>query len=173
MHGIPGKRVLIDGDIVSIDIGVYLNGFHSDAAGTYPVGVIPESTKHLLEVTRKSLHRAIERVIAGNRIGDISWAVQSYCESFGYGVVEDLCGHGIGRNLHEEPQIPNFGKPGKGSKLRPGMVLAIEPMINMGSKDVDVLLDNWTYITVDGAPSAHFEHTVLVTDGQPEILTIL
>ena len=173
VHGIPGNRILLDGDIISIDIGVCLNGYHSDAAATYPVGTISSELAQLLTVTEQALHRAIAKALPGKRIGDISYAVQSYCESFGYGVVEDLCGHGIGRELHEDPPIPNFGKPGKGPKLKPGMILAIEPMINMGSKDVDVLLDNWTVVTCDEKPSAHFEHTILITEGAPEILTIL
>jgi len=173
VHGIPGNRILLDGDIISIDIGVCLNGYHSDAAATYPVGTISSELAQLLTVTEQSLHRAIASALPGKRLGDISYAVQSYCESYGYGVVEDLCGHGIGRELHEDPPIPNFGKPGKGPKLKPGMILAIEPMINMGTKDVDVLLDNWTVVTCDEKPSAHFEHTILITGGAPEILTIL
>jgi len=173
VHGIPGNRILLDGDIVSIDIGVCLNGYHSDAAATYPVGTISAELAQLLTVTEQSLHRAIARALPGKRLGDISYAVQSFCESYGYGVVEELCGHGIGRELHEDPPVPNFGKPGKGPKLKPGMILAIEPMINMGTKDVDVLLDNWTVVTCDEKPSAHFEHTILITDGAPEILTIL
>lgn len=173
VHGIPGNRKLVDGDIISIDIGVCLNGYHSDAAATYPIGTISPECSQLLAVTEQSLHRAIAMALPGKRIGDISYAVQSYCEGFGYGVVEDLCGHGVGRELHEDPPIPNFGKPGRGPKLKPGMILAIEPMINMGSKDVDVLLDNWTVVTCDDKPSAHFEHTVLITEDAPEILTIL
>ncbi|AFN73439.1 methionine aminopeptidase, type I [Melioribacter roseus P3M-2] len=171
VHGIPGNRVLNEGEIISIDVGVEKNGFYGDAALTVAVGNISDEKKKLMEVTEKSLYLAIEEARPGNRIGDIGYAVQSYVESFGYSVVRDLCGHGVGKHLHEDPQIPNYGKKGSGSLLKNGMTLAIEPMINLGTHKVFVDEDGWTVKTMDGKPSAHFEHTIAIIDGKPEILT--
>lgn len=171
VHGIPGLRKLKNGDTVSIDIGTVINGYHGDAAMTLPVGEIDDEVKKLLKVTEESLHKGIEQAIAGNRLSDISHAVQTYAENHGYGVVRDYVGHGIGRNMHEDPQVPNYGIPGHGPRLKPGMTLAIEPMINMGTHAVNVLNDGWTVVTADGKPSAHFEHTIVITPDGPEILT--
>jgi methionyl aminopeptidase len=171
VHGIPGNRVLKEGEIISIDVGVEKNGFYGDAALTVAVGNISDEKKKLMEVTEKSLYLAIEEARPGNRIGDIGYAVQSYVESFGYSVVRDLCGHGVGKHLHEDPQIPNYGKKGSGALLKNGMTLAIEPMINLGTHKVFVDEDGWTVKTMDGKPSAHFEHTIAIIDGKPEILT--
>jgi methionyl aminopeptidase len=172
VHGIPSeKRVLKAGDIVSIDTGVVLDGYYGDAAITLPVdGLTPELQK-LLDVTRESLHRGIEKALIGNSVGDIGAAVQQYVEANGFSVVRKLVGHGIGTKLHEEPQVPNYGMPGSGPKLRDGMVLAIEPMVNVGKYGARVLDDNWTEVTEDGSFSAHFEHTVAVTKNGPMILT--
>lgn len=173
VHGIPNaKRVLKDGDIVSIDCGVILDGFYSDAAVTYAVGTASEQTRKLLDTTRASLEAAIRQAQVGGRLGDISAAVQEICEAAGFGVVRDFVGHGIGRAMHEDPQVPNFGPRGKGPRLKAGMVLAIEPMINAGSAEVRVLKDGWTAVTVDGSYSAHFEHTVAITKDGPSILTL-
>ena len=173
VHGIPNaKRVLKDGDIVSIDCGVILDGFYSDAAVTYAVGTASDLTKRLLDTTKASLDAAIQQARVGGRLGDISAAVQEICESQGFGIVRDFVGHGIGRAMHEDPQVPNFGTRGKGPRLKAGMVLAIEPMINAGSPEVKVLKDGWTAVTVDGSYSAHFEHTVAVTRDGPIILTL-
>jgi methionyl aminopeptidase len=172
IHGIPSdKAVLKDGDIVSIDCGVVVDGFYSDRAMTYAVGKPTAEAEKLLRVTEASLYAAIQQAVPGNRLGDIAWAVQSMCEAEGYGVVREFVGHGIGKSMHEDPQVPNFGNPGKGPRLKPGMVLAIEPMINAGSAEVKVLEDGWTAITVDGSLSAHFEHTVAITKDGPQILT--
>jgi len=171
VHGLPTKEALKSGDILSLDFGIYINDFYGDAAVTVPVGTISSSAEQLISVTKQSLHAGIEKAISGNRLGDISYAVQSFVESRGYSVVRDFVGHGIGRNLHEDPQIPNYGSPGKGLKLKAGMVLAIEPMINEKSHEVNVLDDHWTVVTSDGGLSAHFEHTVAITDNGPEILT--
>ncbi len=172
VHGIPNvNRVLKDGDIVSIDCGVILDGFYSDAAVTYAVGTPSEQTKMLLETTEASLNAAIEQAQVGGRLGDISAAVQELCEAKGFGVVRDFVGHGIGRSMHEDPQVPNFGLRGKGPRLKAGMVLAIEPMINAGKPEVRVLKDGWTAVTVDGSYSAHFEHTVAITKDGPVVLT--
>ena len=172
IHGIPSERtVLRSGDVVSIDCGVVINGFYSDRAMSYAVGEPSPAAEKLLRITEASLYAAIAQAQAGGRLGDISWAVQSLCEAEGYGVVREFVGHGIGKNMHEDPQVPNFGKAGKGPRLKPGMVLAIEPMINAGSADVKVLEDGWTAITVDGSLSAHFEHTVAITKNGPLILT--
>ena len=172
IHGIPNERtVLQEGDVVSVDCGVIVDGFYSDCAVTYPVGRLSPQAEKLLRVTEASLYAAIDQALPGNRLGDISWAVQKMCEAEGYGVVREFVGHGIGKNMHEDPQVPNFGNPGKGPRLKPGMVLAIEPMINAGSADVKVLEDGWTAITVDGSLSAHFEHTVAITKDGPRILT--
>lgn len=172
VHGIPGFRVVKEGDIISVDIGVEYKGFFGDSAITVAVGEISSDIHKLLRVTREALFKGIEKVRAGNRLSDISHAVQSHVEKNGFSVVRDFVGHGIGSNLHEEPQIPNFGKPKQGPRLKPGMVLAIEPMVNMGTFEVEVQEDNWTAVTRDGQPSAHFEHTIIVTDGEPEIITM-
>jgi methionyl aminopeptidase len=171
VHGIPGDRVLKEGELVSIDVGVILDGFYADAAKTYGVGNISDEKVKLLNTTRAALHRGIKKCREGHRLSDISHAVQSYVESQGFSVVKALVGHGIGKNLHEEPQIPNYGPPGTGPKLKAGMVFAIEPMINIGTSDVKFLEDGWTVETTDGHPSAHFEHMVLITEGKPDILT--
>ena len=172
VHGIPSpKSVLADGDIVSIDCGVIVDGFYSDAAVTYAVGIPSPATRKLLEVTEASLYKAIQQAQVGGRLGDISAAVQEMCEAEGFGVVKEFVGHGIGRSMHEDPQVPNFGTRGKGPRLKAGMVLAIEPMINAGGGGVKVLPDGWTTITVDGSLSAHFEHTVAITKDGPLILT--
>ena len=172
VHGMPNeKRVLKDGDIVSIDCGVIIDGFYSDAAVTYAIGKPSEKTRKLLDVTKASLEAAIEQCQVGGRLGDISAAVQEMCEAEGFGVVRDFVGHGIGRSMHEDPQVPNFGPAGKGPRLKAGMVLAIEPMINAGGPDVRVLKDGWTAVTVDGSYSAHFEHTVAITNDGPLVLT--
>jgi len=171
VHGIPGSRALEEGDIIGIDMGVILDDFYSDATRTYPVGEISEEAKRLIRVTAESLDKGIEQVVPGNHLSDISHAIQKHAESHGYSVVRALVGHGIGRRMHEEPQIPNFGAPGKGPVLRSGMVLAIEPMVNVGTWEVLTLKDKWTFVTVDGELSCHFEDTVAVTDDGPEILT--
>lgn len=171
VHGIPSKAVLNAGDILSLDFGVVYDDFYGDAAVTLPVGEVSETAKRLIAATEESLYAAIAKAVPGNRLGDISSAVQTYVESRGFSVVRDFVGHGIGRSLHEDPQIPNYGVAGKGVKLKPGMVLAIEPMINEKSHEVKVLNDNWTVITCDGGLSAHFEHTVAITEDGPEILT--
>lgn len=172
VHGIPGNRILKNGEIISIDIGVLKNNYYGDAALTVPVSEISDEKKKLLEVTEKSLYLGIQQAIAGNRVHDISNAVQSYVEANGFSIVRDLCGHGVGRYLHEAPSIPNFGKKGTGPKLRNGMTLAIEPMVNAGRYEVITANDGWTILTQDGSASAHFEHSILVNDKTPEILTI-
>jgi methionyl aminopeptidase len=173
VHGIPGDRIINEGDMVKLDAGAYLNGFYGDMARTYPVGnVSPEALK-LARVTKESFFRGIEQAVPGKHTGDIGNAVQSYVEGHGYGVVRVLVGHGIGRNLHEEPQVPNFGRPGRGYALKERMVLAVEPMVNAGSFEVDTLDDDWTVVTSDGALSAHYENTIVVRDGYPEILTLM
>jgi methionyl aminopeptidase len=173
VHGIPSKRALQEGDLVGLDFGVIHRGFFGDAAVTVPVGRVPEATLRLLEVTREALARGIAAAVGGGRVGDIGAAVQSWVESQGYSVVREFVGHGIGRRLHEPPQVPNFGQPGTGERLRPGMVLAIEPMVNVGQPGVVTLADGWTAVTGDRSLSAHFEHTVAVTEAGPEILTRL
>lgn len=174
VHGIPSDKVFIkEGDIVSVDVGVIYDGFYGDAAYTYPVGKISEEAKRLLRVTEEALYKGIGQAKAGKRVGDISSAIQKHVESNGFSVVRAFVGHGVGRLLHEEPQIPNFGKEGIGPKLRKGMTLAIEPMVNAGTYEVKILSDGWTAVTKDGSLSAHFEHTVVVTDNEPEILTKL
>jgi methionyl aminopeptidase len=172
VHGIPGTRTLKDGEIVSLDIGVLKNGFFGDAALTVPIGNISADKKKLLEVTERSLQLGIEQAIAGNKVHDISNAVQVYVEENGFSIVRDLCGHGVGKFLHEDPSIPNFGRKGTGPKLKNGMTLAIEPMVNAGKYDVITAKDGWTIITADGSTSAHFEHTILINNNLPEILTI-
>ena len=171
VHGMPDSNPLKSGDILSLDFGVVYDGFYGDAAVTIPVGDVSDAARSLVLATEQSLYAAIDMAAPDNRLGDVSSAVQKYVESRGYSVVRDFVGHGIGRNLHEDPQIPNYGLPGKGVKLRPGMVLAIEPMINEKSHEVKVLDDNWTVVTCDGGLSAHFEHTVAITENGPEILT--
>jgi methionyl aminopeptidase len=173
VHGIPSRRVLANGDIVSLDMGVIVDGYYGDSALTVPVGEISDSLKRLLRVTEESLQLAIEQARAGKRLGDISAAVQRHAEQAGYSVVREFVGHGIGRSLHEEPQIPNFGRPGHGPVLKEGMVLAIEPMVNAGTSDVRVLDDHWTAVTADGGYSAHFEHMVAITRNGPDVLTQL
>lgn len=171
IHGLPSARVLVEGDIVGLDFGVYYKGYYGDAAITVPVGKIPPETGSLLKTTEESLALAIAQARPGNRVGDISAAVQSHVEAAGYSVVRDFVGHGIGRNLHEEPQVPNYGVKGRGTPLRVGMVLAIEPMVNAGTCKVKMRSDGWTAVTADGALSAHFEHTVAITEKGPEILS--
>ena len=172
VHGMPSKkRVLAAGDIISIDFGVRKDGYFGDAAITVPVGDVSDEARRLCKATEESLYRGIEQAVAGNRLSDISHAVQSHVEERGFSVVRDFVGHGIGEKLHESPQIPNYGPPGRGVRLRPGMVLAIEPMINLGRPEVEVLADRWTAVTIDGKISAHFEHTVAVTETGPDILS--
>ena len=172
VHGIPSaKRALREGDIISLDVGAKLDGYYGDSAVTVAVGAVPETTTRLLRVTREALHRGINQARAGARLSDISHAVQQWVESHGYSVVREFVGHGIGEKLHEEPQIPNYGQPGRGPKLSPGMVLAIEPMVAMGRPETRVLGDGWTAITRDGSLAAHFEHTIAVTAGVPLVLT--
>ena len=174
VHGIPSKRVLKEGDIVGLDLGAIVDGFYGDSAVTVPVGAIHSRTAELLRVTEEALYEGIERAIVGNRLSDISHAIQRHAEAAGFSVVTDFVGHGIGRQLHEEPQIPNYGKPGQGPRLQVGMVLAIEPMINVGGSAVRVLEDQWTAVTRDGSLSAHFEHTIAIqASGPPRILTKL
>lgn len=171
VHGIPGRRKLKEGEIISIDVGAEVNGFFGDGAATFPVGKISQEAARLLRVTQESLYKGIEKAVVGNRLSDISHAVQTHVESHGYSVVRDFVGHGIGAKMHEDPQIPNFGPPGRGPRLEEGMTLAIEPMVNQGTHEVRILQDNWTVVTKDGKLSAHFEHTVVVRDGAAEILT--
>ena len=171
VHGIPGPRVIKDGDIVSLDIGIIYEGYYSDMAVTVPIGNISPETKRLLDVTKASLFRGIEQARAGNRLSDISFAVQSFVEMHGFSVVRDFVGHGIGRALHEEPEIPNYGRAGQGPVLQEGMVFAIEPMVNMGTHRTKTLSDGWTVVTEDGKPSAPFEQTIVITARGPEILT--
>ena len=173
IHGIPSSRQFREGDIVSLDLGVVFDGYYGDSAVTIPVGIIPEPVQKLVRVTEESLNLAVEKVRVGNRLGDISAAVQQHAEQNGFSVVREFVGHGIGTQLHEDPQIPNFGKPGRGPELREGMVFAIEPMVNEGTSAVRVLPDQWTTVTVDGSFSAHFEHMVAVTAQGPEVLTTL
>ena len=173
VHGIPTDVPFQEGDIVSVDVGVILNGFIGDNAWTFPVGEIKPNAARLMKITEESLWRGIAAAKGGNRVGDISHAVQSYTEQHGYGVVRDLCGHGVGRSMWEEPQVPNYGKKGKGPQLRPGMAIAIEPMINEGTGEVEHLADKWTVVTADRKLSAHFEHSVVITSDGPEILTLL
>jgi methionyl aminopeptidase len=172
VHGIPGSVKLKEGDIISLDVGVLKNNYYGDAAITVAVGKISEEKKKLLEVTEKSLYLGIKQAISGNKVHDISSAVQEYVEQNGFSIVRDLCGHGVGKFLHEDPAIPNFGKKGTGAKLKNGMTIAIEPMVNAGVYNVTTASDGWTVLTTDGSPSAHFEHTILVMDNSPEILTV-
>lgn len=172
VHGIPSKKVhLKNGDMISVDIGAMYKGYHGDSAWTYSVGEVKPEISKLMKVTKESLFEGLKYAKAGNRLTDISHAIQSYAESFGYSVVREFVGHGLGKQLHEDPQIPNYGLPGRGPILKKGMTLAIEPMINMGRKEVKVLKDNWTAVTIDKKPSAHYEHSILITDDEPIILT--
>lgn len=171
VHGIPGLRQVNCGDIISIDIGATFNGYVGDAAVTLPVGEVDEEARQLIEVTERSLYEGIKKAVVNNRLSDISHAIQSYAESKGFSVVRDFVGHGVGRNMHEDPQVPNFGQPGHGPRLKAGMVLAIEPMVNVGDFEVETLENNWTVVTSDRKRSAHFEHSVAITDEGPRILT--
>jgi methionyl aminopeptidase len=171
VHGIPNGRALKDGDILSVDCGVVMNGYYGDSAFTYEVGEVNVQIKQLLKVTKESLYKAIEMAVSGNRVGDIGYAVQKHAESFGYGVVRELVGHGVGKNLHESPEVPNYGRKGKGILLKEGLVIAIEPMINMGERGIMQHNDGWTITTLDNKPSAHFEHTIVVRKGKAEILS--
>lgn len=171
VHGIPGKEVLKDGDVISVDCGVLKNGYYGDSAYTFEVGEASAEVKQLLKVTKESLYKAIEKAVVGNRMGDVSYAVQEHAEKHGYGVVKELVGHGIGQNLHEKPEVPNYGKRGTGLKLMDGLTIAIEPMINMGKAAIWQLNDGWTIKTRDGLPSAHFEHTIAVRKGKADILS--
>ncbi len=173
VHGIPGNRKLNEGDIIGIDCGVTYHGFVGDAAVTIPVGKISEDVQRLIDATKASLYAAIEQCRPGNRLGDVGNAVEAFVAPKGYTVVRNYCGHGVGRAMHEDPQVPNYGSPGKGARLRPGWVIAIEPMVNLGNYDVRVMSDGWTVVTSDGLPSAHFEHTVAVTEDGPQVLTAL
>ena len=171
VHGFPSEQELKDGDIISIDCGVFFKGFHSDCAYTYPIGDVSDDISALLKVTKESLYLGIEQAVVGNRIGDIGSTVQSYVEERGYTVVRELVGHGLGRNLHESPEVPNYGKRGRGPKLKSGLVIAIEPMINMGTRNIVQESDGWTVRTQDRMPSAHFEHTVVVHEDRTEVIT--
>jgi len=174
VHGIPSRTIrLQSGDIVSIDLGVILDGFYGDAAITIPIGNVGPDALRLIRVTEDAFHRGIQKAVAGNRVSDISAAIQGYVESNGFSVVRAFVGHGIGRSLHEEPQVPNFGKPGQGPRLKEGMTLAVEPMVNAGGPDIKILDDGWTAVTADGSLSAHFEHTIAITKNGAEILTKL
>lgn len=171
VHGFPTADVLKDGDIVSVDCGVYLNGFHSDSAYTFAIGEVSTKVAKLMKVTKECLYRGIENAAVGKRVGDIGYAIQSYAESNGFTVVRELVGHGLGKDLHEEPEVPNYGKRGNGPVLKANTVIAIEPMINMGKREIKTLRDGWTVATRDGEPSAHYEHTVVVRNGKAELLT--
>jgi methionyl aminopeptidase len=171
VHGIPGNTPLKEGDIISVDCGVKKNGFYGDHAYTFAVGEVKPEVQKLLDVTKECLYIGIQQMVSGNRIGDISYAIQQHAEKHGYGVVRELVGHGLGKSMHEEPEVPNYGKRGDGPKIKEGLVLAIEPMINLGTKNIKQLNDGWTIVTSDGKPSAHFEHDVAVIDGKPEILS--
>ncbi|MED3322642.1 type I methionyl aminopeptidase [Bacillus thuringiensis] len=173
VHGIPGKRKLKEGDIISIDIGAKYNGYHGDSAWTYPVGNISESVQKLLDVTEKSLYLGLEQVKPGERLSNISHAVQTHAEENGLSIVREYVGHGIGQDLHEDPQIPHYGPPNRGPRLKPGMVICVEPMVNQGRRYVKTLSDDWTVVTVDGKWCAHFEHTIALTEAGYEILTTL
>lgn len=171
VHGIPNTEALKEGDILSVDCGVLKNGFYGDHAYTFEVGEVVPETKKLLQVTKESLYLGIREFRAGNRVGDVAYAIQQHCESHGYGVVRELVGHGLGRKLHEGPEMPNYGKRGRGKKFAEGMVVAIEPMINMGTRRIRQLKDGWTILTADGQPSAHFEHNVAIVQGRPQLLS--
>ena len=172
VHGIPSGYVLKEGDIVTVDVGANFEGFHGDCAATFACGAISTEAQRLIDVTRESFFVGMKKAVKGNRVSDISHAIQTYVESNGFSVVRDFIGHGIGRQLHEQPDVPNFGAPGHGPRLLPGMTIAVEPMVNIGRPDVRVLKDGWTAVTADGSLSAQYENTVLITDGEPEILTV-
>ena len=172
IHGIPGPRVLKEGDIVSIDVGAFIGGFHGDCAATYPCGKVSDEAMRLIEVTRQSFWEGMKMAREGQRVSDIGHAIQTYVESNGFSVVRDFVGHGIGAKLHEEPQVRNYGPAGHGARLKPGMTLAVEPMVNMGDWQVKVLADKWTTVSLDGSLTAHYENSILITDGEPEILTV-
>ena len=172
IHGIPGNYVLREGDIVSVDVGAFYKGFHGDCAATFPCGTISAEAQRLIDVTKQSFYEGLRFAKSGHRVSDISHAIGAHVESNGFSVVRSFVGHGVGAQLHEEPEVPNYGKPGRGPRLLPGMTLAIEPMVNTGVYDVRVLKDGWTVVTADGKLSAHYENTVLITDGEPEILTV-
>ena len=172
IHGIPGNYVLRDGDIVSIDVGAFYQGFHGDCAATFACGTISDQAQKLIDVTKQSFFEGIRFAKRGHRVSDISHAIQTYVESNGFSVVRSFVGHGVGAQLHEEPEVPNFGTAGRGPRMLPGMTLAIEPMVNVGTHEVRILRDDWTVVTTDGKLSAHYENTVLITDGEPEILTV-
>ncbi|MFM1878774.1 MAG: type methionyl aminopeptidase [Bacteroidota bacterium] len=171
VHGIPTNEPFKEGDVVSVDCGALLNGYYGDHAYTFQIGEVSQETRNLLEVTKSSLYLGIEQLRLGNRVGDVAYAIQHHCESHGYGVVRELVGHGLGKKLHEAPEMPNYGKRGRGKKFIEGMVVAIEPMINMGTQHIRQLKDGWTILTADGKPSAHFEHNVAIVDGKPELLS--
>ena len=173
IHGIPGGYTLQDGDIVSIDVGAYYQGFHGDCAATFPCGTVSAEAMRLIEVTKQSFFEGLALMRPGHRVSDISHAIQTYVESNGFSVVRTFVGHGVGAQLHEEPEVPNFGRAGHGPRLLPGMTIAVEPMVNMGTHEVRILKDKWTTVTADGKLSAHYENTVLITDGEPEILTVV
>jgi methionyl aminopeptidase len=174
VHGFPSEKVVLqEGDIVSVDCGAILNGFHGDAARTFPVGKVSSEAQKLIQVTKESFFKGVEKAVIGNRLTDISHAIQTYVESFGYSVVRDYVGHGIGQNMHEDPEVPNFGRPGRGPKLVKGMVIAIEPMVNLGDYHVKVMPNDWTVVTVDGSLSSHYENTVAIAENGPEILTLV
>ncbi|MEF2836881.1 MAG: type I methionyl aminopeptidase [Oscillospiraceae bacterium] len=172
IHGIPGGYILQEGDIVSIDVGAFYKGFHGDCAATFACGAISTDARKLIDVTRQSFYEGMKAATKGNRVQDISHAIQTYVESNGFSIVRSFVGHGVGRQLHEEPEVPNFGHPGRGPRLVKGMTLAVEPMVNAGTHEVRILKDGWTVVTADGKLSAHYENTVLITDGEPEILTV-
>ena len=172
IHGIPGEYTLKEGDIVSVDVGAYYKGFHGDCAATFACGAISAEAQKLIDVTKQSFFEGIRLAKRGHRVSDISHAIQTYVESNGFSVVRSFVGHGVGAQLHEEPEVPNFGNAGRGPRLLPGMTLAIEPMVNVGTHEVRILRDGWTVVTTDGKLSAHYENTVLITDGEPEILTV-
>lgn len=171
VHGIPNNEPLKDGDIISVDCGSLKNGYYGDHAYTFEVGEVAEETKNLLRIAKESLYIGIREFRFGNRVGDVGFAIQDYCERHGYGIVRELVGHGLGKKLHEAPEMPNYGKRGRGKKFIEGMVVAIEPMINMGTRNIKQLKDGWTILTADGKPSAHFEHDVAIVDGKPELLS--
>ena len=172
VHGITGKYRLKDGDIVSVDVGAVINGYHGDAARTFLVGNVPEDVKQLVDVTKQCFFEGIKYAKVGYRLGDIGYAIQEYAESHGYGVVREMIGHGIGTEMHEEPDVPNYGRPGHGARLEKGMTIAVEPMINLGTAKIYQLSDGWTIVTADEKPSAHYENTIAITDGEPRLLTL-
>ena len=172
VHGIPGPRKLKEGDLVSVDVGAYLDGFHGDCAATFPCGEVSDEARKLMEVTRQSFFEGIKMARVGQRVSDVGHAVQQYVESFGFGVVRSFVGHGVGREMHEAPEVPNFGAAGHGARFQPGMVIAVEPMVCAGDWRVKVLGDKWTTVSADGSLTAHYENTILITDGEPELLTV-